>query len=245
MKSLKTKMVLVVLVLALLAVIPVSAQTMPAPTTDTITVTGFGDAFGTPDRASIDIGVEVLNNDIAVAFEEANATIDRIISAMVEAGVAREDIRTVNLNVYLDRFGGGMPMPMDGSAPTPTYNVNNMVNVVVRDITLVDEVITAAVEAGATSIFGLNFTIADRADLEADAREEAVNDANERAAALAELVGAELGDVVNVVEVTGGFGYPIPYAMDSAMGLGGGGATIEPGQLSVSMQVQVTYAINR
>jgi uncharacterized protein YggE len=48
---------------------------------------------------------------------------------------------------------------------------------------------------------------------------------------------------MNVSEVLGGSG-PVYGVMDSAkMGLGGGGAPIQPGELEVNMSVQVTFAI--
>jgi uncharacterized protein YggE len=50
-----------------------------------------------------------------------------------------------------------------------------------------------------------------------------------------------LGDVVSVSEVIGGAG-PVFDRATIATGLGGG-APIQPGELEVSMSIQVTFAI--
>ena len=234
------------LLLALVAVPTMAQEDGPA----TINVTGTGMASGTPDIANLEIGVETEDPDVATAFDKANATIDAIIAAMVEAGVAEEDIRTAGLNVYQDRFPSGPPMMMPETSGVaevePVYRVNNQVRVTVRDIDIVGDVIGAAVEAGANNIYGLNFGIDDRSALESEARAAAIADAQARASELAELIGAELGDVMVVTEGMSGFGPFDAFNMSvPRLEAIGGGASIEPGQLTVSVQVQVTYAINR
>lgn len=216
---------------------------------NTITVTGTGSAFGSPDIATLEVGVETVNTDIALAFEETNTKIDTIIAALLELGVAREDIRTVNLSIFQDFSGMPQPLPgpsesgLAGEAPRQTYRVSNMIRVNIRDIATVSDVINAVVGAGANQIFGLNFGIDDRDALESEARANAIADARARAEELASLAGVELGNVLVINEsFGGGFGPAGDFARME--GLGGGGAPIETGQLGVSVQLQVTYAIN-
>jgi uncharacterized protein YggE len=262
MKSSRKTATLIVVAVAMLVLglmIPAAAQDEPTPVQpnyplNTITVTGTGSALGTPDVANLFIGVEIYDSDLSAAFSESNNRIDNIINAVMEAGVAREDIRTTGLNVFIDR--SGPPMPVDSAASSANaagepsgqpqnYVVSNQIRLTIRDTDLVADVINAAVEAGANNIFGLEFGIDNRDELESEARTEAMADARARAEELAEIAGVSLGQVVVINEGGGGFA---PFAFDAAMsqaGMGGGGAVIEPGQLSVSMQVQVTYAIER
>jgi uncharacterized protein len=248
-----TKLIFVsaIVLLAALLAVPLLAQdggSTAAYPTNTITVTGTGEAYGAPDIANLVVGVEIINSDLPTAFSEANSRIETIIQAVLAVGVAREDIRTMGLNVYIDRYGA--PMPMDsategGSAPQ-NYVVSNQLSIRVRDIAKVAEVINAAVAAGANNLYGLDFNIADRSALESEARVDAMADARARAEHLAEIAGVSLGEIVVINEGGGGF---VPYpgmARDMAVGLGGGGeAAVEPGQLSVQMAVTVTYAIAR
>lgn len=227
--------------LLLLAVVPSLAQESTAP--NTITVMGLGSASGAPDIANLEIGVETTNSDLATAYAQTNERIDAVIRALVEAGVAREDIRTVGLNVYQDRYGGPNPQMSENGEPTPVYIVSNNIRVTVRDIANVPTVLNAAIDAGANNIYGLNFGIEDTDALASEARAAALQDARQKAQELAGLAEVELGGIVSIVETTGGFDPYNQFAMESAGLGGGGGASVEPGQLSVNVQLQVTFRI--
>ena len=81
--------------------------------------------------------------------------------------------------------------------------------------------------------------VPDPSALEADARVMALDNARERAGQIAENIEVELGDIVSVVEMNTG-AYPM---FDG--GFGGAASVVEPGQLTVNMQVQVTFQMNR
>ena len=102
--------------------------------------------------------------------------------------------------------------------------------------------LAAVTEAGANAIYGVNFSVADPAALEAEARALAMQDAANRAASLAELGSVSLGEVVVISEVVGApvMPYGGGYAMEQAASAAPG---ISPGQLSYQVQVQVTYSI--
>lgn len=222
-----------VLLVALLLVAPAVAQET-GTAQNTITVTGTGKATASPDIATVDIGVEVPSTDIATAYSQVNSTIESIVEALVTLGVAREDIRTSGINIYSEPIMG--PEGQSGYQ----YRVGNRVNVTVRDLALIENVMDTAVNSGANVIFGLQFGISDTAALENEARTKALDDARARAGHIAENIGVGLGDVVTVVEMSSG-GFPPVY--DG--GFGGGAAVVEPGQLSVSLSIQVTFAMSR
>lgn len=256
LKSVAILMVVLAGALILSVMIPAAAQGDTSGTgypANTITVTGNGSASGSPDIANLQIGVEIFDSDLSAAFSQANERIDTIINAVVEAGVAREDIRTMGLNVFVDRSMGPMGPATSSAAgepgqppetPPQNYVVSNQLRVTVRDISNAADVINVAVENGANNIYGLEFNIDDRTELEGEARVDAMADARARAEHLAEIAGVELGEVLMINEGFSGVPGPFPMAM-SGIGGGGDGATVEPGQLSVSMSVTVTYAIAR
>ena len=113
----------------------------------------------------------------------------------------------------------------------------------VRDLAKVGKLLEDMVKAGANNISGVSFSIADTKALEASAREKAIADAKARAQALAELSGVELSDVLTVSEVISAAPGPILYESAKVGMGGGGGVSIQPGQLEVSMQVQMSFAI--
>lgn len=228
--------VLLIVVMGVLAVLPAAAQEV-APA-NTITVTGVGVTNAAPTQANIELGVEIFGTSVTEAFAQSNETIRAIYDALIGLGIAEEDIQTANLSVYSSsRFN------MESGSDTPGYQVNNTVRVLIRDIAQVDAVVDAAINAGATAMYGLTFSIAETAGLETEARAAAFEQAQARAAELAGLAGATLGNVVSVTEVSGG----MPFYTSGGMGRGGGAdsAFIAPGQNEVNVTLQVTFAITR
>lgn len=214
-----------------------------AVTPGTIIVIGRGEASGRPDEAHLNVGVDIFAESVQDATAQNDEAIQSILAALSEQQIAEEDIQTSNYNVWAEqRYGENGPEGIAG------YRVSNQVNVTVRDIERVGDVLTAVIDAGANSIYGIYFSVADPAALEADAREIAIEDARRRAESLAALSGVTLGEVVGVSEVIGSGAVPM-------WGMGGGaygpamaeaGATsISPGQLDYQVQVQVTFAIGQ
>jgi uncharacterized protein YggE len=233
-------LVAVVAVLSIVA-LPVGAQdgVRVGNPVNSISVSGSGEASGTPDVAYINLGTDTVAADVGEAVEQANADMAAIIAAITDTGVAPEDIQTLNFNVWPeDRYG-----PDGQPTGERVYHVNNSLNVTVRDIDQVSTVIDAGLSAGADSVNGLTFGIDDTSDLEQEARLAAVEDARQRAEQLAAAFGKTVGEPIVISEVSGAFNQPpIPYAVD-ARALGGGGPQITPGQLQVTVQINVTFAL--
>lgn len=220
---------------------PVSAsQSDSSGYMDTITVTGFGEATGSPDLANIQLGVTVSEASISDAMEQSNQVMERITQAVVALGVAPEDVQTSNFSVWPeDRFD-----PETGTPSQRVYRVENTIGVKVRQVNRVPDIIEAAIENGANNLYGLNFSIEDQSELAVEARDDAVADARVRAQQLAEQIGVTLGDARIVTEVSDGGIFPMVEM--AALGLGGGGGPpISEGRVTVSVRVNVTYSIER
>jgi uncharacterized protein YggE len=215
-----------------------AGQVAPAAPTGGITVVGQGEASGAPDQAQVMIGVETLATTVQEATDTNQANVAAIMAALEEQGIAAKDIQTSNYSLWPEqRYDESGPTGITG------YRVSNQVNVTIRDINRVGDVLGAAMDAGANSIYGVSFSVDDTAALEAEARAAAIADARTRAESLASLSGLELGDVQMISEVVG---QPVmPYgggayvAAESAVAAPG----ISPGQLNYNVQVQVTFGI--
>ncbi len=207
--------------------------------TRTITVVGEGKVDVQPDVAYLNLGVVVTRPTVREASSANQEVIDAVIMAVKDAGVAEEDIQTSSFSVNVNNYGPNGIMP----ETEWTYQVSNNVNVTIRDLASVSKVLDTAIEAGANNIYGVNFALQDSAAAQSEARRAAVADAEARAEDLAALTGVGVGEVVSVSEVIGS--QPVYGSFrENAMGMGGGGGTpIQPGQLNLTMQIQVTYAI--
>lgn len=224
--------------MALVFALPAAAQDNTE--TRTITVSGFGQTYGAPDIANVMLGVDAASEDPTEAFNQVNAGVDAVREAVIALGVAPEDIQTSGFNMWAqDGFDPQTGMPTGGR----TYRAQNMINVTVRDIAMTGEVVTAAINAGANSINGLTFGIDDTDAMAAESRTEAIADARARAEQIAAALGATLGDAIHVDESVSSV--PMPQAaFNTGMGGGGGDASINEGQLVVSVQLTITFEMS-
>ncbi len=217
----------------------VSAQSPTNPPSRTISVTGSGQAYGEPDIAVAQIGVQSRNPDPAAALNDANAKMTAIMAALKELGVADKDIQTSNFSVSAQQE----VEPQTGQAKgTITYVVDNTVSITMRDLTKVGQMLGNVVAAGANNIYGVSYTVADESKLQAEARDKAMADAKARAEQLAQAAGVTLDQPMTITEYSNG---PQPFmAADLARGAAAAPSVpVASGQIQVNMQVNVTYLL--
>lgn len=203
-----------------------------------VTVVGVGTATAQPDVAFASVGVEADAEELSEAFERASQAAERVIDELRERGVAEQDIQTSNV-VIRQRRPEPPPAPAPGPPESTGYVVATMLDVTIRDVDQVGEVLAGVAEAGgdATRVDGLRFGLEDDQAEQRQAREAAVEDARDKADQYAQLLGRELGEVVSVSE--GGAGPVRP---------GGGVAAeaalpVEPGSTDVTVRVQATWEL--
>ena len=214
-------------------------------TRESISVSGFGEAVGEPDMASVELGVESEAADVGTAIELSNEIVEQVTQALIDAGIASSDIQSTRFNVWreegFDRLTG---QPTDEI----TFHVDSTVQIKVRDIDQISRMIQTGLDAGATNIFGLTFGIDDSAELEAEARLQALDDAKDRAQQLADALGMTLGKPIIVSELVAGSALgalsEAAFALQRPLGGGGGGPPLSPGELVVGVQVDVMYAMD-
>ncbi len=216
------------------------AQAAAATTGErSITVVGIGKATGKPRIAHVTVGIETQASSLQKAVDDNKAKMNNLLDTLKKLGLADKDILTSNYSIYTERASSPTP-GAEVNTDQMIYHVTNQVDVTVRDVNQIGEMLDKAVAAGANNIYGVNFSVEDTTKLEADARTKAVANAKARAEELAQLNGLQLGDVLTVSEVIGGSAYPMDY---SAKGMGGGGTPVQPGELEISMSIQITYAV--
>jgi uncharacterized protein YggE len=211
-----------------------SAVTLPR----TITVVGEGTVAVEPDVATVQIGVETTGASAAEASAEATAVMDAVLAALTQLGIPSRDIQTSGFSIWVERPSGPDGQPSD----QVIYRVNNSVTVTIRDLSAVGDVLDAAIEAGANNIYGVNFSISDPDEVMAEARKIASQNARARAEELASLHGVAVGEVVSISEVIGGGAVPVA-SINASVAYDRGGGAIAPGELEMTAQLQVVYAI--
>jgi uncharacterized protein YggE len=233
---------------------PAQAQVEEPPTTEdtprTITVSGMGEINAQPDVAVVNLGVETQAESASEAIDQNNGQMQALIDALTAAGIAEENIQTqvVRLSPQYANQQPLPPQPTEQAPSTPPqtgpseilgYVAVNTVQVRVEDLANVGTILDAAIQAGANRVDGISFEISDTGELMQQARETAWQDALQKAEQLAELAGAELGQVLNITASDQG---PFPvmqesFAADTAR------VPIQPGTQSLSTNLQVTWRL--
>lgn len=202
----------------------------------TITVTGSGQVFLSPDIANISIGVHTEAEDAEAAVADNNAQTQSVVQMLEDMGVDTADIQTANFSIYPRQ-----DFDDQGRVRDITYVVENSVRVTVRDLDNIGELLNAVVESGANNIFGIQFDVEDRVSALSDARKAAVDNARSVAQEMAQAAGVELGPLHSITV----FGSaPTQVFEERALAADGAGAVpISPGQLSLTVEVNVVYEI--
>lgn len=213
---------------------PASTQ----PPMRTISVGGSGRAFLPPEIATISIGVRTEDSDAAQAVEDSNSQVVTLKEALLAMGVEERDIQTTSFNIYPNQ-----QFDETGRPVSTTYVVENTVTVTVRDLDMLGELLGTAVEAGANQIYGIQFDAEDRSEALSQARRAAVEDARAKAEELAAAAGVSLGELQSISEISG---IPVPY-FDGRGGVAAEAAVsavpISPGQLTITVDVSLVFAI--
>lgn len=250
LKRIKSLLIVALLAALLVACTPVGAgpqaevlnEPTPVPRRERqVTVVGVGRVSLVPDIARISVGAEARADTVSEAKQQVDRQMEAITAALEELGVAEKDIQSAHYSIYYEQEPY-QPLPREeGSAAEPrgAYRVSSVLEVTVRDVEKAGAVLDGVVAAGANQVYGVNFTVSDDQKWQSQAREKAMADARARAHEFATLGGVELGEVISISEVIGGN----VYMSYMERGMGGGGGGIAPGELEMSTQVQVTFAL--
>lgn len=204
-----------------------------------LNVSAEGVVYATPDIAKIYVGVHETGREASPIENELSTRINKIKDKLRELGVATEDIKTTDFNIYPE-YNSYLP------ASTPTiraYTGRHILEVTVRDLDRVNAIADAVIASGANEVQNISFTVEDPDTLLEEARTQAIQKAKDKAKQLADAADIRLGRLLSINE------YPMSSPFDARMGYGGmGGAEsdqvgLEPGNMEIRVNVTLIYAI--
>jgi len=207
-----------------------------------IWVTGQGEVSAVPDIATLRLGIEAEEASVAEAQAQATEAMDDVMTALSKNGVAEKDIQTQYFSI---RRITKWDREKEEEVVTG-YRVTNMVTAKIRDIDKAGTIIDAVAEAGGdlTRIDNISFSVDDPSGYYEEAREEAMADAKAKAKQLAGLADLTLGKATYISEGTQvPPTVPVPrvaYELGEAVAVE---TAISPGELEISLSLQVVYAI--
>ncbi|OMF98223.1 SIMPL domain-containing protein [Paenibacillus sp. FSL R7-0337] len=205
-----------------------------------VNVVGKGELSIKPDIAYLSIGVTTTAETAQEAQKGTAAKVSKLTALFKTTwGIADKDIQSTQFYVqpnytYSEKDG----------QKVKGYNAQHTLEVAYRDLTKVGQLLDAASATGANNIGNVRFAIEDPSAFEAQVIEKAMQNADVKAAAIAKAAKRGVGQVVTVVQSDDG-NNPVVYAeaaqkmaMDSAAG-----SSVEPGQVKVTTQLNVTYEL--
>jgi len=216
-------------------------------TQNTITVSGTGEIYAKPDLALVDFSVVTEDKTVSGAMSDNTEKMNSVIDYIKQQGVLDKDLKTTSFTIY-PRYEWQeettcmiYPCP-EGKRVLVGYEVSQTLEVKIRDMTKVGDIIQGATDSGANEVGDLQFTIDKEEELEKQARIEAIEDAKTKANELASQLGVKLARITNFNE-SNISPIPRPLFMEAV----GGGETetpqIETGESKVAVTVNITYEI--
>ncbi len=214
----------------------------------TITVSGKGNVYVTPDRSTVNLSVITRNADIKSAQTENAETMKRVLSAISSAGISSEDIQTYDYGISQDYHW------KDDEKVYGEYKVSNRIKVTVADVEKAGGIIDVAIQNGATGVDSLSFNYEDEPAAVKRARALAIENAKAIARESVETAGAKLGKVLIMEEQSGNLPSYMSRITSNSLSQTWGGAAVysdmadssipfSTGKKEISVIVNIMYEL--
>ncbi len=136
-----------------------------------------------PDQVTIVLGVTTQNKTAKRALADNSRLMQKIITALVQQGIDKNDLRTQRFGVH--PIWSSRPRSSSSSeewkSKITAYSVNNTLKVVTSKMELVGELVSAATTAGANQVQSINFGLANPREYREKAIASAIKNAKEDA----------------------------------------------------------------
>lgn len=216
--------------------VPAFAQTPNEP--PAVVAEGNAIVRRAADRAFVQVAVEARGVTSAAARQQAASLMNTVLAAL-RRSVSGDAIRTASFSVQPE-----MEYPANAAPRVRGYVARNQVEVRVDDLDKLPAVMDASVGGGATTVAGLRFDLKNREEAEREALRLAVEDALQRAEAMARGARRTLAGIIRITEQRGFVG-PMPMMRSGILAgqVAEAPTPIQPGDVEIHAQVSVTVGI--
>lgn len=207
--------------------------------TPTITAHGHGSTQGPPDLLTVSLGVQTSASTTGAALTANSTAANGLVAQLRKDGVAETDLQTSGLSIQ----------PTYNKTVITGYHVTNTVTAKLHNITgagaLIDDASQAA--GNAIQVNSISFSIQDDSSLTAIAKEAAVRQARDQAAAMAKGTGMHLGRLCSLNDNSAQVPEPTlgGFALGASGGAGAAAPPIETGSQQVIADVTAVFQISR
>lgn len=214
----------------------VSAQEPPPPPIPTIVTTGDGVVRRPADQAFVTLAVETRARSPRDAQQQNADAMSAVRQRIQRAKVPSDAVRTTGYSIQQEfDYANGRQTPRG-------YVARNGVEVRVDAVDRVGDLLDALVEAGATTVSGVRFTLKDRSGAEREALRLAVADARGRAEAMASGAGLTIERVLRIGDAARPRFAPMPDMALRTMAAAEP-TSVQPGLIEIQAQVELTVVV--
>lgn len=165
-----------------------------------IGVNGIGVVKMKPDIAYLRTGVETRGTDAKKAQQENARVMEEVTAKLKSFGIKEDDIKTMTYNLYpVERYDDKTK-----KSYIYEYRVNNMVEVMIRDIDNIGSIIDGVSAVGSNKISSIRFAVEDTEKYYNEALNLAVINAAGKAESIAKGLGVTLKGAISVQETSSG-----------------------------------------
>ncbi|MBT8084624.1 MAG: SIMPL domain-containing protein [Woeseia sp.] len=179
----------------------------------TITVNGSGSAEIAPDRATLQVSIVAKEATVAAAQKVAADVTNNVLKMTDKMRIARDQVDTTGASIRADYRWN----PKTEEQELRGYIAQRQITIVIDDLEQLGAVVEGAVGAGVNQVSPPQLESSQRKETYRQALRAAALDARANATALAETLGARLGDAIKVNSASNVSRPPVPYANMRAM----------------------------
>ncbi len=207
----------------------------------TISVDGKAETFVKPDTAKVSFGVTAKNISTDVATKSVNERMGTLVSELKKEAVAEKDIKTINYDIAPEYTYDNGTQRFEG------YRVSQRVEVIIRDLQTVSQVLNIVNSADLDNVSQLTFFVDDDEAVNKKLREQAIADAKVNAEKIAKDLGVDLDQVVSFYDYSDEGVNPVPmYGAEKSMmsaDMESSAPVVPEGENQFVSKVSVTYKI--
>lgn len=209
-----------------------------AATTNTVSFSGEGKVISKSDIALVNLSIVTESATSKSAQDNNSKKSKAVVEFLKKQKIEDKDIKTTSYNIYPQYSYPRYDKPVISG-----YQVNQTMEIKIRNLDDVSAILDGVVSAGANQINNLSFEIDEPEKLKSEARKMAIDDAKKKARELEKELGIDLGKIINFSESAGGF--PTPIFLEAKGGIGGedGGPSVPSGENEIVVNVYLTYQI--
>ena len=196
-------------------------------------LSGKGEVSVNPDIASISIGVQTNGDSVTIAQSENARISQNVINTLKQIGIS--DIKTIQYQIdKLYDYENGKQIDRG-------YQVRNILEVKVNNLSLIGNAIDSAVQSGANVVQDIRFDVSNSELYYQQALNMAVQNAIQKAKSIASSLKAMLDPLP--ILITENSNFPTPFTRNFAAGEIAYTTPIEPGtnQIKASVTVEFLY----